>query len=105
MTEPRRDVTGLNGGTAPLAERLLFRNRPLIIALYIFLLLRLGLVAMVAGLFTQIVLDTFPITLDVSGWYFGASLWALAAIAALGIYGLHASLAGRSLFKDDLLRV
>ena len=34
MTEPTRDRTGLNGGQAPLAERLLFENRIIVIVLF-----------------------------------------------------------------------
>ena len=34
MTEPTRDRTGLNGKTAPLAERLLFENRVIVIVLF-----------------------------------------------------------------------
>ena len=34
MTEPTRDRTGLNGKTAPLAERLLFENRVVVMVLF-----------------------------------------------------------------------
>ena len=34
MSDTRKDITGLNGGKAPLAERLLFENRVLVIILF-----------------------------------------------------------------------
>ena len=34
MSDSRKDITGLNGGKAPLAERLLFGNRVLVIVLF-----------------------------------------------------------------------
>jgi predicted RND superfamily exporter protein len=42
MTEPTRDRTGLNGGKAPLAERLLFENRVIIIVLFVLVTLFFG---------------------------------------------------------------
>jgi serine/threonine-protein kinase len=77
---------------------------PLLVGSGIFLLVRFGLWATVAGLFAAIVLDTFPVTLDFSAWYIGASLTALATIAGLAVYGFYTSLAGRPLFGDDLLK-
>jgi hypothetical protein len=43
------------------------------------------------------------IPLDFSAWYVGASLLSLAVAAAVAGYGFHTALAGRPLFKDDLL--
>ena len=42
MSEPQTDRTGLNGATAPLAERLLFENRILVIAVFSLLTLFFG---------------------------------------------------------------
>ena len=64
----------------------------------------LVLFALVAALFVTTVFDSFPVTLDFSAWYIGASVSALAVVAGLAVYGFHTSLAGRPLFKDDLQR-
>ena len=42
MTEPTRDRTGLDGRQAPLAERLLFENRVVVIVLFALLTLFFG---------------------------------------------------------------
>jgi len=42
MSEAPRDPTGLNGATAPLAERLLFENRVVVIALFVLLTIFFG---------------------------------------------------------------
>ena len=42
MSDARKDVTGLNGGTAPLAERLLFENRVVVIVMFVLLTLFFG---------------------------------------------------------------
>ena len=42
MTEPTRDPTGLNGGTAPLAERLLFESRMVVIVIFVLLTVFFG---------------------------------------------------------------
>ena len=64
---------------------------------------RFGLFAVVAGLFVSSLLATFPVTFDFSAWYIGASLTALGAALALGVYGFHTALAGRPLLRDELL--
>jgi serine/threonine-protein kinase len=62
-----------------------------------------GLVASVVGLFTLSLLQRFPLTTDVSAWYFGSCLFALGAVAALGFYGFSTIVAGRRLFHDPIL--
>ncbi len=42
MSDKHRDPTGLNGATAPLAERLLFENRLLVIAVFVLLTVFFG---------------------------------------------------------------
>ncbi len=64
--------------------------------------LRSGLVVLMSAVFVAVVLARYPITLDVSTWYAGTSLFALLTIAGLAVYGLWVSLAGRPLFKDEL---
>ena len=69
-------------------------------ALLVFVMLRFGLVALIASLFVFVLLQMFPITADFSVWYAGASLFALLSVAAMAAFALHASLAGRPLFGD-----
>ncbi|UCC31833.1 MAG: protein kinase, partial [Phycisphaerales bacterium] len=75
----------------------------LVNASFLFLLLRFGLFAAVAGIFVSSFFATFPVTFDFSAWYIGASLTALVAALALGVYGFHTALAGRPLVEDRLL--
>ena len=42
MNEAPRDLSGLNGGKAPLAERLLFENRIVVIVLFALITLFFG---------------------------------------------------------------
>jgi hypothetical protein len=62
-----------------------------------------GLVAGVVGLFTLSFLQRFPLTTDVSAWYFGSCLFALGTVAAIGFYGFSTTIAGRRLFRDPIL--
>jgi serine/threonine-protein kinase len=72
-------------------------------AVYIFILTRFGLLAMVSGHFFFLLFEYFPITSDLSVWYAGSSALAFAAAAAVAIYGFYTSLAGRSVFQGNLL--
>jgi serine/threonine-protein kinase len=68
----------------------------------LYVLTRFGLLPfMVAEFFSSMALY-FPLTLDASRWYFGASLFALVVLIGLGIYGLVTATAGQSLFRDEL---
>ena len=71
-------------------------------ALLVFMMLRFGLVALIASSFAYVLLLMFPLTADFSVWYAGASLFALLSAAAISAFALHTSLAGRPLFTDDL---
>ena len=73
---------------------------PIILVL---VLTRWGLFALMVGLFVDHLFHVFPITLDVSAWYAGTSLFALALCVGVGVYGFHTALAGRALFRDELL--
>jgi len=68
----------------------------------LFIIIRLGLLAfMVTVMFSN--WDSFVLTTDFSTWYAGRSLLAVLVFAALAIYGFSISLAGRPLFKDEIL--
>jgi hypothetical protein len=58
----------------------------------VFVLIRFGLVALTAGIFVQYSLLSFPITAHVSAWYWDSSLFVLASIFAVALYGFRAVL-------------
>jgi serine/threonine-protein kinase len=68
-----------------------------------FTLIRFGLLAAVVAQFLSSLLLDFPLTFDFSAWYAVNSLFGLAIVAALAIYGFYVSLAGRSIFREELL--
>lgn len=67
-------------------------------------LVRLGVLAMVAFLFTYYcaVVGNAPWTTSVSVWYARTMMLAIAAILAVAIYGFRTTLAGRPLWRDEL---
>jgi len=74
----------------------------LIETLFIILLIRVGVLATIAAMFVWYCLY-FPITTDLTSWYAQNSLMALGAVVLIGGYGFYISVAGRSLFEDELL--
>ena len=66
-------------------------------------LMRFGLLALVAAFMFSFLLGAFPITVDFSTWYAAGSLLAMLAVVAVAGYGFHTALAGRPLFRDELL--
>ena len=72
----------------------------LVVALFVYLLIRFGLLACVMMIFVQDFLR-FPITFDPSAWYFNFGLFALIAIAALSGYGFYISIGGRRIVRDE----
>ncbi len=67
----------------------------------LFVLIRFGLLAVVMGTLIAIQ-GRFVLTIDISSWYFGRSLFVLLAFAALIVYGFYISLAGRPMFKGPI---
>jgi serine/threonine-protein kinase len=68
--------------------------------LLVVVMLRFGLLALIASSFVYELLLLSPITPDFSVWYGGASLLALLSVAAIAAFAFHSSLAGRPLFGD-----
>ena len=72
-------------------------------ALTVFLLIRFGLLAVVAaGVFNDI-LGSFPLTTQMSSWYAGMSLTGILLMAAIAFYGFYTSLGGRPVFGGAAL--
>jgi hypothetical protein len=79
-----------------LADGVIVSIQYLLVALF---LVRFGFVTIATGIFVYTILVSFPITANVSSWYFGTSLFALFSIAALTGFALQTTLAGRHLIK------
>jgi serine/threonine-protein kinase len=71
----------------------------LLVALF---LVRFGFVTVATAIFVYTISVSFPITANVSSWYFGSSLFAMFSIALLAGLALKTTLAGRPLIKDEL---
>jgi hypothetical protein len=69
---------------------------------FVWLMTRYGLLTLVAAFVSFRLLVMFPITADFSAWYWGESLFALAAVAAIGAYGYYISLPGPTRLDDRL---
>ncbi len=73
---------------------------PLIILV---IMIRFGLLSLVVmGLVVPLLIG-YPTTVDFSRWHAGAGAIGPAAALALGVAGFWISLAGRPLFRDELL--
>ena len=72
-------------------------------AITVFVLTRLGLLAMTSFLLFQSLCIEYPLTTDFAVWYAGGSLFAAAVAVSLALYGFHISLAGQPLFRGKLL--
>ena len=72
-------------------------------AVTLFVLLRFGLLAMVAMEFFIFAFVFYPVTTDLTAWYAGATFFSLAVCAALAAYGFYTALAGQKLFSGDLI--
>jgi hypothetical protein len=60
----------------------------------VLVLRRLGVLAVVVAMFFDALLNTFPITVDLSTWYAESSIFAMVVVVGLGTYGLHTALGG-----------
>jgi hypothetical protein len=69
----------------------------------VLLLTRFGLLALVAQEVTTYAFAIAAPTSDLSAWYAGYGLCALAAVVVIAVYGFHTSLGGRPLFGRALL--
>ncbi len=72
-------------------------------AIEIFVLLRFGVPAVIAGGLVMNYLLDVPMTLDFSSWYAAIGLLPLVACGLIAWYGFRTSLAGKPLLKDEML--
>jgi serine/threonine-protein kinase len=75
----------------------------LVTALYVAVLLRYGMLALILADAISTCLLGLPRTFDLSEWYAGIGLAPLAAVALVAIFGFRTSLAGRPVLREDLL--
>ncbi len=71
--------------------------------LTVFLLIRFGLLALVAAFVFGEFLEFFPLTTQGSAWYAGISLAGILLMAAVALYGFYTSLGGRPVFGSAVL--
>jgi hypothetical protein len=64
----------------------------------VFLLIRFGLLVLVANFVVHAALVSFPLTTQGSAWYAGISLAGILLMAAIAFYGFYTSLGGRPVF-------
>ena len=65
---------------------------------------RFGLLATMAAQLCFFLTMAYPVTTDLSIWYAPATVFALAIVLALTVYGFYISLGGQSVFGGKLLR-
>jgi hypothetical protein len=74
----------------------------IIYAIAAFAVVRFGLIALAAAVFTADVLLNLPYTLDLSKWYASHSTGVMLSFAILAGWGFYAALAGRRIFTGEL---
>ncbi len=83
----------------PTGAPVVFAVRALILySLTVFLLVRFGLLALIASELFGEFLGNFPLTTDVSAWYAGIGFAGILLMAAMAFYAFHTSLGGRPMF-------
>jgi serine/threonine-protein kinase len=73
------------------------------VALFWIVLLRIGLLAVLVGATIRDLLQALPLTFDLTAWHADVTLLTLAVVLGLAGWGFWVSLAGRPLFRDELL--
>jgi hypothetical protein len=71
--------------------------------LAVFVMIRFGLLALVANNVAFTILQHFPLTTQFSAWYAGIGLTGILLIVALAFYGFYTSLGGRAVFGRTIL--
>jgi hypothetical protein len=94
--DPRNVENVLQYGARPFTDYIF---AGLIAALWLFVLLRFGLLATVT-VFIFSDFRFYPLTSDFSVWYSGSTAFALLVAVALAVYGFYTSLAGQPLFRE-----
>jgi hypothetical protein len=72
-------------------------------SLAVFVMIRFGLLALVANFMVVSILQNSPLTTQMSSWYAGISLTGILLMSAMVFYGFHTSLGGRPAFGGPVL--
>ena len=72
-------------------------------ALYLFALMRFGLLTAAFSHFAALLLLDLAVTPDLSAWYAGATFIGAATLVGIAAYGFYTSLGGQPIFRGDLL--
>ncbi len=84
---------------APTGAPVVFAIRGLILfSLTAFVLIRFGLLALIASTFFGAFLGNFPLTTDGSAWYAGIGFAGILLMASMAFYSFYTSLGGRPMF-------
>jgi hypothetical protein len=67
-----------------------------------FTLIRFGVLATVAALYTAFLIEEFPLTTNWSAWYAPLALLAMTTLVALALYGFVTTSSGRRLWPAKL---
>ncbi len=73
------------------------------VGLFWLVLFRFGLLPVLVGSAVQNLLDEFPLTFDLTAWYGHVTLLVLPVVVAVALWGFRVALAGRALFRDEIL--
>jgi hypothetical protein len=87
-------VVGLSGENLSIEVPFAFLQS----AVFLFVVLRFGLLSLAVLQFVSTVMQTAPITLDLSRWYSGRSLLAIAVFVGIALYGFRLALGKRPVF-------
>ncbi len=66
-----------------------------------FMILRFGLITLATGIFVVDLLLTIPITTNPASWYMGGSLFVLATVVAMTLWGGFTALGGQKVFREQ----
>lgn len=72
-------------------------------SLAVFVMIRFGLLALVANFVVYNIVQNYPLTMEWSVWYSGIGLAGILLIAAMAFYGFYNSLGGRPVFGGAVL--
>jgi serine/threonine-protein kinase len=72
-------------------------------AVLILVVTRYGVMPLAVALFVEGLLSNLPLTTNFSGWYAGATIFAVVLLALASIWSFRVALAGRSLLREEFL--
>jgi hypothetical protein len=67
-----------------------------------FAVVRFGLVALAAGIFTVDLIGNAPMAASLSSWYAPATAFVFLSVLGLAVWGFYTSVGGRTLWSDNL---